>query len=98
MARHDGPVSERSAGLRLVFEENFDAAELDRAVWLPAVDWTTSNADFLVDGKLVRSCPRPPAYPMQFMLAVFDFPEKSDGTDEEAVPAFIVDWVWEFQR
>ena len=63
-----------------------------------AVDWTASNADFLVDGKLVRSCAHPPAYPMQFMLAVFDFPEKSDGTDKEAVPALIVDWVREFQR
>ena len=58
-----------------------------------AVDWTASNAEFLVDGKLVRSCPHPPAYPMQVMLAVFDFPEKSTGGDTEEVPELIVDWI-----
>jgi len=63
-----------------------------------AVDWTPDKADFLVDGMHVRTCLKPPAYPMQLMVAVFDFPEKSDGTDAEAVPQFIVDWVREFQR
>jgi Glycosyl hydrolases family 16 len=63
-----------------------------------AVDWTEDKADFIVDGELVRTCPRPPAYPMQMMLAVFDFPEKSDGTDADEVPAFIVDHVREYQR
>jgi hypothetical protein len=63
-----------------------------------AVDWTADKADFLVDGELVRTCLRPPAYPMQMMLAVFDFPEKSDGTDADEVPAFIVDYVREYQR
>ena len=61
-----------------------------------AVDWTLDTADFLVDGRLVRRCPSPPAYPMQFMLAVFDFPEKSDGNDAEEVPAFIVDWIRQY--
>ena len=42
--------------------------------------------------------PRPPAYPMQLMVGVFDFPEKSDGTDAEAVPELIVDYVREYQR
>jgi len=27
-----------------------------------------------------------------------DFPEKSDGTDADAVPALIVDYVREYQR
>jgi Glycosyl hydrolases family 16 len=63
-----------------------------------AVDWTAEKADFLVDGVQVCTCPKPPSYPMQLMLAVFDFPEKSDGTDAEAVPALIVDWVREYQR
>ncbi|HET9302720.1 MAG TPA: glycoside hydrolase family 16 protein, partial [Propionibacteriaceae bacterium] len=63
-----------------------------------AVDWTAEKVDFLVDGEQVRTCPRPPAYPMQLMLAAFDFPEKSDGTDAEAVPALIVDWVREYQH
>jgi Glycosyl hydrolases family 16 len=63
-----------------------------------AVDWTADKADFLVDGVPVHTCPRPPAYPMQLMLAVFDFPEKSDGTDADEVPAFVVDYVREYQR
>ena len=63
-----------------------------------AVDWTAEKADFFVDGEQVRTCHGPPLYPMQLMLAVFDFPEKSDGTDAEAVPALIVDWVREYQR
>jgi hypothetical protein len=63
-----------------------------------AVDWTADKADFLVDGELVRTCLRPPAYPMQLMLAVFDFPDKSDGSDAAEVPAFIVDHVREYQR
>jgi hypothetical protein len=56
-----------------------------------AVSWTADQADFLVDGEVVRSCTRPPTYPMQMMLAVFDFPDKSTGDDAHAVPALIVD-------
>jgi Glycosyl hydrolases family 16 len=58
-----------------------------------AVDWTADSADFFVDGIEIRSCPRPPAYPMQLMVAVFDFPAKSNGADDEQVPALIVDYV-----
>jgi hypothetical protein len=56
-----------------------------------AVDWTLDTATFYVDGTAVRSCARPPSYPMQMMLAVFDFPEQSTGADANAVPALIVD-------
>jgi hypothetical protein len=58
-----------------------------------AVDWTPERADFLVDRQLVRSCPHPPTYPMQLMIAVFDFPEQSTGNDAEAVPELVVDHV-----
>jgi Glycosyl hydrolases family 16 len=63
-----------------------------------AVDWTADKADFLVDGVRARTCVRPPAYPMQLMIAVFDFPEKSDGADREEVPALIIDHVREYQH
>jgi Glycosyl hydrolases family 16 len=63
-----------------------------------AVDWTADRTDFLVDGVEIRSCPRPPAYPMQLMIAVFDFPAKSNGTDDEQVPALIVDYVRGYVR
>jgi beta-glucanase (GH16 family) len=58
-----------------------------------AVDWTADRADFRVDGRLVRSTPRPPWYPVQLMLAVFDFPERSTGDDAAAVPELVVDWI-----
>ena len=81
--------------------ENFDAVRLpiDLAEFHNyAVDWSTDKVDFLVDGTLVRSCPRPPSYPMQMMLAVFDFPEESSSDDAGAVPALIVDYVRGYQR
>jgi hypothetical protein len=56
-----------------------------------AVHWMPERADFLVDGHLVRSCPQPPGYPMQMMVAVFDFPDRSTGGDAGAVPALVVD-------
>jgi hypothetical protein len=63
-----------------------------------AVDWTAEKADFFVDGEHVRTCLGPPAYPMQLMIAVFDFPERSDGHDDEHVPELIVDYVRQHQR
>lgn len=81
--------------------ENFDAVRLpiDLAEFHNyAVDWSADKADFLVDGTLVRSCPRPPSYPMQMMLAVFDFPEQSSGGDADAVPALIVDYLRGYRR
>ncbi|WP_448614256.1 glycoside hydrolase family 16 protein [Modestobacter sp. URMC 112] len=56
-----------------------------------AVDWTAERADFLVDGERVRSTPAPPWYPVQMMIAVFDFPDRSTGDDAELVPELVVD-------
>ncbi|NHC14289.1 glycoside hydrolase family 16 protein [Motilibacter sp. E257] len=58
-----------------------------------AVDWTSDRVEFLVDGVAVRACAAPPTYPMQLMLAVFDFPDRSDGHDAGAVPQLVVDYV-----
>jgi beta-glucanase (GH16 family) len=58
-----------------------------------AVDWTPQKADFFVDGALVRSCPRPPRYPLQMMIAVFDFPGQSTGDGADAVPELVVDYL-----
>jgi beta-glucanase (GH16 family) len=63
-----------------------------------AVDWGAERVDFLVDGELVRSCPRPPTYPMQMMVAVFDFPDRSTGEDDAAVPELIVDYLRGYER
>ena len=40
-----------------------------------AVDWAPGQAVFSVDGQEVRRCPGPPAYPLQVMVAVFDWPD-----------------------
>ena len=55
-----------------------------------AVEWSGGTATFSVDGNAIRSCQGAPTYPMQLMLAVFDFPEQS-GRDH--VPTFTVDHV-----
>ena len=63
-----------------------------------AVDWTAERCEFFVDGQFVRRCVRPPAYPLQLMLAVFDFPAESTGGDAGAVPAFVIDYVRGYER
>jgi hypothetical protein len=82
-------------------DEDFEAVRLPVDVaefHTYAVDWTADRADFLVDGALIRSCPRPPAYPMQMMVAVFDFPDRSSGEDSGAVPALVVDHLRGYER
>jgi hypothetical protein len=76
--------------------EDFDAVRLPIDVadfHTYAVDWTPDRVDFLVDGEPVRSCSGPPTYPMQLMIAVFDFPEWSTGADSQLVPGLVVDYV-----
>ena len=58
-----------------------------------AVDWDAEEAVFSVDGDEVRRCPRPPTYPLQLMIAVYDFPEWSVGEDDHPVPELVVDSV-----
>lgn len=74
--------------------EDFAAPRLDIDVATMhdyAVDWTTERCVFYVDGREVRTCPNPPTYPMQMMLAVFDFPEWSAGDDDHLVPELVVE-------
>jgi hypothetical protein len=51
-----------------------------------AAAWDRDEVVFTVDEHEVRRCPRPPTYPLQLMLAVFDFPDWSVGGDEHLVP------------
>jgi beta-glucanase (GH16 family) len=55
-----------------------------------AVQWASGEATFFVDGAPIRSCQGAPTYPLQLMLAVFDFPNPSAG---EHVPTFTVDYI-----
>jgi Glycosyl hydrolases family 16 len=56
-----------------------------------AVRWDAADAIFTVDGEHVRTCARPPTYPMQVMVAVFDFPDWSHVDDDELVPELELD-------
>ena len=58
-----------------------------------AVDWDADEAVYAVDGEVVRRTPRPPAYPMQIMVGVFDFPDWSTGEDHDHVPSMEIDWI-----
>ena len=81
--------------------EDFEAVRLPLDVTdfhTYAVDWTPESASFLVDGQVVRTCASPPTYPMQMMLAVFDFPERSVGDDADAVPELVVDSLRGYER
>jgi hypothetical protein len=66
-----------------------DVAELH----VYAADWRPGRVDFLVDGRPVRSVGQAPDYPMQMMVAVFDFPDKAAGAPPRHVPVLAVDWV-----
>ena len=77
-----------------VLVEDFAAPRLDidvSAFHTYAVDWDDQEARFSVDGREVRRCARPPTYPMQLMVAVFDFPRWSTGEDDHLVPELVVD-------
>jgi hypothetical protein len=56
-----------------------------------AADWQPGRVDFFVDGEHTRSVEQAPAYPLQLMVAVFDFPDKA-GPDDH-VPLLAVDWI-----
>jgi glycosyl hydrolase family 16 len=55
-----------------------------------AADWRPGRVDFLIDGRHVKTVHQAPAYPMQMMIAVFDFPEKPPS---DRVPELAVDYV-----
>jgi hypothetical protein len=59
-----------------------------------AVDWRPGRVDFFVDGEHVRTVEQAPAYPMQMMIGVFDFPAKP-AVDEHAahIPLLALDHV-----
>jgi hypothetical protein len=74
--------------------EDFEAVRLPLDLTefhLYAVEWSPDRADFSVDNELVRTCQSPPAYPMQLMLAVFDFP--NDGPPDDVAPEFVIDYI-----
>ena len=94
----DGPSAEVGMGVKQLrdprLSHDFEAPRLAIDIGLDhtyAVDWDTDEAVFRVDGSVIRRCRRPPSYPMQLMVAVFDFPRWSNGHDDQLVPTLEVD-------
>jgi hypothetical protein len=59
-----------------------------------AADWTPDQVAFSVDGELVKTVDQSPAYPMQLMLGIYEFPPA--GGDDRTRPypkMFVVDYV-----
>ena len=65
-----------------------------------AASWTPDGVDFLVDDVVVRRSAESPAYPLELILGVFDFPERAQPPDEvPATPELVVSrLVWELMR
>jgi hypothetical protein len=59
-----------------------------------AADWRPGRVDFLIDGEHVKTVQQAPDYPMQMMVAVFDFPAKAASSPQpDHVPELAVDYV-----
>ena len=56
-----------------------------------AADWRPGHVDFLIDGEQVKTVEQAPDYPMQMMVAVFDFPGENGQPDH--LPQLAVDSV-----
>ena len=72
----------------------FDAPALELDVREPhvyAAEWQPGRVEFSVDGSTIRTVEQAPAYPVQAMIAVFDFPERAPALDH--VPELAVDWM-----
>ena len=96
--RADPPSAEVGVGIKAFRDprltQDFAAPRLLIDVTEPhtyAVSWDQREAVFTVDGEQARRCPSPPTYPLQLMLAVFDFPEWSVGDDDHLVPELVVE-------
>lgn len=58
-----------------------------------AAEWLDDRIIFSIDGGATRTVPQSPAYPMQMMIAVFDFPDRAVSDDAGHVPRLLVDEV-----
>ena len=96
--QRDPPSAEVGVGIKPFRDpqlaEDFATPRLPIDVTRPhdfAVRWDARAAVFTVDDRIVRRCPHPPTYPLQLMLAVFDFPDWSTSADEHLVPELVVE-------
>ena len=75
--------------------DEFDAPRMEIDVAAPhvyAADWQPGRVEFSIDGRHVKTVRQAPDYPMQMMVAVFDFPAQRDS---DHVPELALDYVRE---
>jgi hypothetical protein len=97
----DGPRAEVGMGIKpfrdpaLVWDFEAPGLALDVAQHhVYAAEWRPGGVDFLVDGECVRTAARAPAYALQMMVGLFDFPDKASlCEDPDHVPSFCLDYV-----
>jgi beta-glucanase (GH16 family) len=60
-----------------------------------AADWTPQGVSFLVDGEIVRTVGQSPAYPMQLMLGIYEFPgeQERERSAADYPKEFVLDYV-----
>jgi hypothetical protein len=60
-----------------------------------AAEWTPEQVAFFVDGEHLKTVEQSPAYPMQLMLGIYEFPpeEGQEPTTSAYPKAFVVDFV-----
>jgi Glycosyl hydrolases family 16 len=60
-----------------------------------AAEWTPEDVAFFVDGELVKTVRQSPAYPLQLMLGIYEFPpeEHLEPTTSGYPKTFVVDYV-----
>jgi hypothetical protein len=52
-----------------------------------AAEWTPGRVAFFVDGALVKTVNQSPAYPMQLMLGIYEFPPEEGERERERATA-----------
>ena len=79
--------------------DDFEAVRVDidaREFHVYAADWLPEQVTFTVDGEVVRTVSQSPAYPLQLMLGIYEFPPDAGAEPDppDAYPkAFVVDYV-----
>jgi hypothetical protein len=58
-----------------------------------AAEWTPDRVVFFVDGEPVKTADQSPAYPMQLMLGLYEFPPEGDQPARPYPKEFVVDYV-----
>jgi beta-glucanase (GH16 family) len=58
-----------------------------------AADWTADRIVFSVDGAPIKTVDQSPAYPMQLMLGIYEFPAPGAVRSGSYPKEFVVDYV-----